>query len=46
MAKNICLDCLYFLVCKKASENIQDCYDYKFARKNIERKDSNAKNKK
>ena len=25
MATNICLDCAYFLNCKKASEDIREC---------------------
>lgn len=44
MATNICLDCRHFLVCNKASEEIRECNEYKFIRREIERKDSNAKN--
>ena len=39
MATNICLDCAYFLACNKASEEIRKCNEYKFIRREIERKE-------
>lgn len=39
MAINICLDCGHFLVCNKASEEKTECNEYKFIRKDIERKE-------
>lgn len=45
MAKNICLDCAYLGgKCKKASEEIRECNEYKFIMREIERKESNAEN--
>lgn len=47
MATNICLDCAYFGnpdKCKNASEEIRECNEYKFIRREIERKESNVKN--
>ena len=35
MATNICLDCIHFLACNKASEEIRECEEYKFERKEI-----------
>lgn len=43
MATNICLDCAYFLnhdKCTKASEEIRECNEYEFKRREIERKES------
>ena len=40
MATNICLDCAYFGgKCTKASEEIRECNEYKFIRREIERKE-------
>ena len=44
MAINICLDCIHFLACKNASEEIRECNEYKFIMREIERKESNAEN--
>lgn len=44
MATNICLDCIHWLNCTIASEEIRECNEYKFIRREIERKESNAKN--
>ena len=45
MATNICLDCAYLGgKCTKASEEMRECNEYKFIRREIERKDSYAKN--
>ncbi len=45
MATNICLDCAYFGgKCDDASEEIRECNEYKFIRREIERKESNAEN--
>lgn len=35
MATNICLDCIHFLACNKASEETTKCNDYKFIRREI-----------
>ena len=35
MATNICLDCIHFLACNKASEEIRECNEYKFIRREI-----------
>lgn len=38
MATNICLDCAYFGgKCIEASEEIRECNEYKFIRREIER---------
>lgn len=42
MATNICLDCIHFLACNKASEEIRECNEYEFKRREIERKEENA----
>ena len=39
MAINKCLDCAYFLNCNKASEDITECIDYKYIRREIIRKE-------
>lgn len=44
MATNICLDCIHFLASTIASEEIRECNEYKFKRREIERKESNAEN--
>ena len=36
MATNICLDCIHFLACNKASEEKTECNEYKFIRREIE----------
>ena len=41
MATNICLDCGHFLVCNKASEEIQQCDKFIKVHREIEKKDSN-----
>ena len=44
MATNICLDCAYFGnrdKCKKASEEIRECNEYKFIRREIEHVENN-----
>lgn len=35
MANNICLDCIHFLACNKASEEKRECKEYKFIRREI-----------
>lgn len=35
MATNICLDCIHFLACNKASEEKTECNEYKFMRREI-----------
>lgn len=39
MATNICLDCIHFLACSMASEEIRECNEYEFIRREIERKE-------
>lgn len=36
MATNICLDCIHWLNCNKASEEIRECNEYNFIRREIE----------
>lgn len=37
MAKNICLDCIHFLACSMASQEITECNEYKFVRREVTR---------
>ena len=46
MATNICLDCAYFLnhdKCTKANEEIRECNEYKFIRREINYEKNNDK---
>lgn len=43
MATNICLDCIHFLACNKASEEIRECNEYKFIRREINYEKNNDK---
>lgn len=44
MARNICLDCGYFLNCKLASENITYCENYIKANRTITKIEEDVKN--
>ena len=39
MAKNICLDCIHFLACNKASEDKTECNEFIKVHRKIERKE-------
>ena len=39
MATNKCLDCIHFLACSMASQEIRECAEYKYIRREIERKE-------
>ncbi|MBQ9314857.1 MAG: hypothetical protein IJ220_07740 [Clostridia bacterium] len=46
MARNVCLDCGYFLNCKFASEHLTYCEKYIKAHRIITKKESRSENEK
>lgn len=41
MATNICLDCIHFLACSMASQEIKECDEYEFIRREIKHNEKN-----